>query len=241
MKYAILIDDENTVNPEVDPDPALWGQVMAEYNAFTKVINEAGVNLGGEALQQASTATTVQVEDGQTPTTDGPFAETKEGLGGSYILECKDLDEALAWAARCPGSWYGKVEVRPVMIFEEYDEAAIEHRAVGSAWLLGAGRSRGHTRGAAHGRDRRRARRLRLPACLSRRHAAPPGVVRGVPRGLRACARAGRQPQRAALPAGTPRRPGLDRVDRTPGPSRESRARGRLAADADPSRKTGEG
>ena len=133
MKYAILIYDENTVNPDVDPDPALWGQVMAEYNAFTKAINEAGVNLGGEALQQASTATTVQVKDGQMLTTDGPFAETKEGLGGFYILECQDLDEALSWAAKCPGSWYGKVEVRPVMTFEDHDAEEIEHKAVGSA------------------------------------------------------------------------------------------------------------
>ena len=132
MKYAILIYDENTVNPDVDPDPAQWGQAMAEYNAFTKAINDAGINLGGEALQQASTATTVQVKDGRTLTTDGPFAETKEGLGGFYILDCKDLDEALAWAAKCPGAWYGKVEVRPVMSFDEYDAEEIEHKAVGA-------------------------------------------------------------------------------------------------------------
>ena len=132
MKYAILIYDENTVNPDVDPDPAQWGQVMAEYNAFTKAINDAGINLGGEALQQASTATTVQVKDGRTLTTDGPFAETKEGLGGFYILDCKDLDEALVWAAKCPGAWYGKVEVRPVMSFDEYDAEEIEHKAIGA-------------------------------------------------------------------------------------------------------------
>jgi hypothetical protein len=133
VKYAILIYDENIVNPDPNPDPAVWGQVMAEYNVFTKAINDAGVNLGGEALQAVPTATTVQVKDGKTFTTDGPFAETKEGLGGFYILECKDLDEALAWAAKCPGSWYGKVEVRPIMNFEEYDSADIEHKAVGSA------------------------------------------------------------------------------------------------------------
>ena len=133
MKFAILIYDENTVNPDVDPDPALWGQVMAEYNAFTKAINDAGVYLGGEALQPHSTATTVQVKDGQTLTTDGPFAETKEGLGGFYVLDCKALDEALAWAAKCPGSWYGRVEVRPVVDFDEYDQADIEHKPVGDA------------------------------------------------------------------------------------------------------------
>jgi hypothetical protein len=132
VKYAILIYDENTVNPDVDPDAALWGQVMAEYNAFSTAINEAGINLGGEALMPATAATTVQVKDGKTLTTDGPFAETKEGLGGFYILDCKDLDEALAWAAKCPGSWYGKVEVRPVMNLDEYESADIEHKAVGA-------------------------------------------------------------------------------------------------------------
>lgn len=133
MKYAILIYDENSVNPDPDPDPAVWGQVMAEYNAFTKAISDAGINLGGEALQPVPTATTVRVQDGKTLTTDGPFAETKEGLGGFYILDCKDLDEALAWAAKCPGSWYGKVEVRPVVTWEGEPEGTIEHKAVGAA------------------------------------------------------------------------------------------------------------
>lgn len=132
MKYAILIYDENTVNPDPDPDPAMRGQVMAEYNAFTEEINAAGVNAGGEALQPNPTATSVRVRDGKTVTTDGPFAETKEGLGGFYILDCKDLDEALAWAAKCPGSWYGTVEVRPVLAFEDY-ESADQHKAVGTA------------------------------------------------------------------------------------------------------------
>jgi hypothetical protein len=133
VKYAILIYDENSVSPDPNPDPAVWGQVMAEYDSFTKAIDDAGINLGGEALQPVPTATTVRVQDGKTLTTDGPFAETKEGLGGFYILDCKDLDEALAWAAKCPGSWYGKVEVRPVMSFEETDQTDIEHKAVGAA------------------------------------------------------------------------------------------------------------
>jgi len=121
VKYAILIYDENTANP-ADPDPAFWAKVMAEYQVFTDEINAKGINLGGEALQPNPTATSVRVRDGQTVTTDGPFAETKEGLGGFYLLECKDLDEALEWAAKCPGSWYGTVEVRPVMSFEAYED-----------------------------------------------------------------------------------------------------------------------
>jgi hypothetical protein len=118
MQYAILIYDEETAHPSPEPpDPAVWGQVMDQYNAFTAALNEAGVMRGGEALQPVTTATTVRVRDGQTMTTDGPFAETKEGLGGFYLIECADLDEALQWAARCPGSWHGTVEVRPVVDF----------------------------------------------------------------------------------------------------------------------------
>ncbi len=132
MKYAILIYDENTANPAPEPDPAMMGKIMAEYNAFSEAINAAGVNLGGEALQPNPTATSVRVRDGNTVTTDGPFAETKEGLGGFYLLECKDLDEALAWAAKCPGSWYGTVEVRPVMSFEGI-EGADQHKGIDSA------------------------------------------------------------------------------------------------------------
>jgi hypothetical protein len=132
VKYAILIYDENTATPNPNPDPALMGKVMNEYNAFTKAINDAGINLGGEALQPNPTATTVRVRAGEAITTDGPFVESKEGLGGFYILDCKDLDEALGWAAKCPGAWYGTVEVRPVMTFEEYEPADIEHKPVGA-------------------------------------------------------------------------------------------------------------
>lgn len=121
MKFALLIYDEQTANPSPEPpDPAVWGQVMEEYNAFTKAIRDAGVEAGGEALQPNTTATTIRIRDGETITTDGPFAETKEGLGGFYLIDCANLDEALAWAAKCPGSWYGTVEVRPVVDFSKY-------------------------------------------------------------------------------------------------------------------------
>jgi len=121
MKFALLIYDEQTANPSPEPpDPAVWGQVMEEYNAFTKAIRDAGVDAGGEALEPNTTATTIRIRDGETITTDGPFAETKEGLGGFYLIDCENLDEALAWAARCPGSWYGTVEVRPVVDFSKY-------------------------------------------------------------------------------------------------------------------------
>lgn len=106
--------------------------MLEEYNVFSKEMTDAGANLGGEALQPNVTATTVRVREGKTVTTDPPFAETKEGLGGFYIIEAGDLDEALVWAAKCPGSWYGSVEVRPVMSFEQYEEGLIEHKPVGA-------------------------------------------------------------------------------------------------------------
>ncbi|HEY7522968.1 MAG TPA: YciI family protein, partial [Candidatus Limnocylindrales bacterium] len=96
MRYVILIYDTETANPSPEPPPAdVSAQVMAEYNEYTEMLRSRGVYLGGEALQPVTTATTVRVKDGNTITTDGPFAETKEALGGFYLVEAKDLDEAL--------------------------------------------------------------------------------------------------------------------------------------------------
>jgi hypothetical protein len=116
MRYAILIYDKNTANPSPEPpDPVIAGQVMEAYLAYTNMLRDRGVYLGGEALQPVTTATTVRKKDGQTLTTDGPFAETKEGLGGFYLVEAKDLDEALEFAAACPAADFGgSVEVRPI-------------------------------------------------------------------------------------------------------------------------------
>jgi hypothetical protein len=87
---------------------------MEEYNAYTRMLRERGAYLGGEALQPATTATTVRVRDGETITTDGPFMEAKEALGGYYLVEARDLDEALEFAAACPGAKVGAMEVRPI-------------------------------------------------------------------------------------------------------------------------------
>ena len=115
MRYAILIYDENSANPPAEPPPPeVTQQVMNEYWAYTAMLNGRGANLGGEALQPVQTATTVRVRDGKTLVTDGPFAETKEALGGFYLVEAKDLDEALEFAAACPGAKEGSVEVRPI-------------------------------------------------------------------------------------------------------------------------------
>jgi hypothetical protein len=88
---------------------------MGEYRGFGKEF--AGAIKGGNALQSTSTATTVRVRDGKRLTTDGPFAETKEQLGGYYLVEARDLDEAIAMAAKIPGARFGSVEVRPIMTF----------------------------------------------------------------------------------------------------------------------------
>jgi hypothetical protein len=120
MRFALLIYDENTANPSAEPtDPETVAKVMDAYNVFTQGLRDADAYAGGEALQPNPTATTVRVRDGQSMLTDGPFAETKEGLGGFYLVDCADLDAALEWAAKCPGSWFGTVEVRPI-----YDWAA---------------------------------------------------------------------------------------------------------------------
>jgi hypothetical protein len=85
------------------------------YGAFTAELQASGKHVAGDALQDISTATSVRVRNSETLTTDGPFAETKEVLGGYYLVDVDTLDEALEWAAKLPGSWYGTVEVRPLV------------------------------------------------------------------------------------------------------------------------------
>jgi hypothetical protein len=117
MRYVLMIYGDEKLGMQMSKEQQ--DTQMAEYWAYTNEITERGVNLGGEALLPTSTATTVRVRDGRTLTTDGPFAETKEQLGGFYILNCKDLDEAIAWAAKIPGARTGSIEVRPIMEFGE--------------------------------------------------------------------------------------------------------------------------
>jgi hypothetical protein len=93
-------------------------KVTAEYGAFTQSIIQSGHFKAGDGLQPTSTATTVRVRDGKTLTTDGPFAETREQLAGYYLIDAKDLDTALAIAARIPGAKTGSIEVRPVMVYD---------------------------------------------------------------------------------------------------------------------------
>jgi hypothetical protein len=97
--------------------PAERQKMSAEYGEFTQSIIQSGHFKAGDGLQPSTTATTVRVRDGKTLTTDGPFAETREQLGGYYLVEAKDLDAALAIAARIPGAKTGSIEVRPIMIY----------------------------------------------------------------------------------------------------------------------------
>jgi hypothetical protein len=114
MQYALLI---YTVEPtEAVPDDAMAAEMDA-YNAFTEHVRSRDAYRAGEALLPTATATTVRVRDGQTLTTDGPFAETKEQLGGLYVVEAADIDEAIAYAAMIPGAKHGSIEVRPIVDF----------------------------------------------------------------------------------------------------------------------------
>ncbi len=111
MRYALLI--YVTEPTEAVPDEVMAAQ-SAAYDAFTTDIRTRGIMDAGEALLPTATATTVRVRDGHVLTTDGPFAETKETLGGLYVVSAADLDEAIALAARIPGALYGSIEVRPI-------------------------------------------------------------------------------------------------------------------------------
>jgi hypothetical protein len=114
MKYLCTIyGDESQWS---DATPEQMSEVMAAYGAFGEEASD--VILGGEGLEPTSAATTVRVRDGERVLSDGPFAETKEQLGGFYLLECGSLDEAIDWAAKIPGASTGSVEVRPVMNYE---------------------------------------------------------------------------------------------------------------------------
>ncbi|MDG4832601.1 YciI family protein [Solwaraspora sp. WMMD1047] len=117
MKYLLLIYGD----PAGDPtDEAVIQAEIDAYWAYDKALTEVGALLSCQALQGVETATTVQVGgDGTRTVTDGPFAETREILGGYYLVELPDLDAAVDWAARCPGALRGKVEVRPIQEFEE--------------------------------------------------------------------------------------------------------------------------
>ena len=114
MKYLCSIYGDESQMTGATPEQV--NEMLEAYGAFGQEAGDAIV--AGEGLQPTSTATTVRVRDGERMLTDGPFAETKEQLGGFYLLECNSLDEAIDLAAKIPGAQYGSVEVRPVMNYE---------------------------------------------------------------------------------------------------------------------------
>lgn len=117
MRYLCLIyEEEKHVNGMSKNELDAF---MGEYFAFTEGIQKSGQHLGGEALQPVETATTVRVRNGKVSTTDGPFAETKEQLGGFYLINAKDLDDAIQVAVKIPSARLGSVEVRPIMEFDQ--------------------------------------------------------------------------------------------------------------------------
>jgi hypothetical protein len=112
MRYLLLIaGEESRIQGASDEEGAA---IMKEYLEFGKTMAERGVLQGGERLHFTSDATTVRVRNGEVLTTDGPYAETKEQLGGYYLVDCKDLDEAIDVAAKIPGARVGSIEVRPI-------------------------------------------------------------------------------------------------------------------------------
>jgi hypothetical protein len=119
-QYMLLIN----IPTDGSPSPAEGGPSPEDWFRYTQELQGAGVHVAGDALEQVESATTVRVRDGETLITDGPFAETKEVLGGYYIVDVPDLDAALKWAAKMPNIAYGSVEVRPVMVFDQQPASA---------------------------------------------------------------------------------------------------------------------
>ena len=112
MQYLLMLYSNEAGWPAMTP--AQQQQGMAAYKAYTEALRNAGVLRASDRLQPTSTATTVRITDGKSQVLDGPYADTKEQLGGYYLIDVPDLDAAISWASRCPGASHGLVEVRPI-------------------------------------------------------------------------------------------------------------------------------
>jgi hypothetical protein len=112
MQYILLLHADEAGFAKMTP--AEQQQGMASYAAYTEALTKAGALKGSNRLQPVATATTVRIVDGKTQVLDGPYADSKEQLGGYYLIDVADLDAALSWAARCPGASHGIIEVRPI-------------------------------------------------------------------------------------------------------------------------------
>lgn len=112
MKYLLMIYASEAQENAMPPED--MGKMMQAYGAYSEALVKAGAMQGGERLRPATDATSVRVRGGKTEVLNGPYADTREQLGGYYLIDVPDLDAALAWAARCPSSSFGTIEVRPV-------------------------------------------------------------------------------------------------------------------------------
>lgn len=117
MQYMALIYSAPGTGPA--PGTPEFGPFMKNYQDATALYKKDGVMIAGDALEGVDTATTIRIRDGKTETIDGPFAETKEQLGGYYLFECENLDQAIAYASKIPTAKFGSIEVRPVMVFDK--------------------------------------------------------------------------------------------------------------------------
>ena len=117
MRYMLLIYGDESRGGNMTEEEG--NAIMAAYYAYGDAATAAGIHLSSEALYETTQAKTVRVRNGKTLVTDGPFAETKEQLGGFYELKCQDLDEAILWAGKCPGIQHGPIEIRPIVDHEE--------------------------------------------------------------------------------------------------------------------------
>jgi hypothetical protein len=131
MRYMLLIvGDESQYEGRSEEEMAAAMQLWSEYS---KALVDAGAFVSGEGLQSSTTATVLRLQDGERLLTDGPFAETKEQIGGFYVIECKDLDEAVDWAARLPSAQQGGLtEIRPVMAYEGYEDPQVTREGAAS-------------------------------------------------------------------------------------------------------------
>jgi hypothetical protein len=121
-QYMLLIYDDPSVWQSMSEEES--NAVMGEYFAYTQELRDAGAYVTGDALQPTETAKSIRVREGERLTTDGPFAETKEALGGYYLIDVETGEEAHDWAAKIPSARYGTIEVRPVVVFPETADAS---------------------------------------------------------------------------------------------------------------------
>ncbi len=112
MKYLLMIYTPDEGRPHTDEE---WAAVMPAYEAYGERVRASGAFVDAAPLAEPSSATTVRIRDGKRLITDGPFAETKEWLGGYYVVDCETLDQAIEYAADCPGAVHGSIEVRPIL------------------------------------------------------------------------------------------------------------------------------